>query len=462
MLLQKEIDDVRSKRLTIMDGICELLADIPSSEITSFFGLSAGHLQKQLAMRYDTILSIIVEVECYISFRKKLILKEKELRKCLDEVSYLQPPSQPFPQTPVPPSPNVSQCIGGPPRDTSSVSAPAASSLGMEDDWDFDTEGMFEPMEFTGKNWSHSTLDPTNRRESLDSHTKSNAPISTSSLNQERLQPVARPNAPEDWDQDDMFQPQSVDDWDYNPPSLTSALRTSTVVQPTPVPAAPGPIDRNQEDKPWPPPKSTSHWNQNTFAAAASKPTATAPQPTSGWDKENKAWLPPRSTQNAASKLTATTPQPTNDWDNDEEDDMIDLTEVPLEPEPCSSRPGGGVALSETNTASKPSQSVVTHGSISRSSFKPPFLQTGSGRGNLDASFAVRSGKPSMFKPTKTGNELPQDNAPEFRGQYSHTRELYKIFNQVSLYDNKANAAMAGGLLHCHIGIVNICFRCLG
>ena len=37
-----------------------------------------------------------------------------------------------------------------------------------------------------------------------------------------------------------------------------------------------------------------------------------------------------------------------------------------------------------------------------------------------------------MFKASTsgTGNQ-PKDDAAEFRGQYQHTREMYKIFNQV-------------------------------
>ena len=34
-----------------MDEVCELLSDIPASKISSLFGLSAGHVQKKLAVR---------------------------------------------------------------------------------------------------------------------------------------------------------------------------------------------------------------------------------------------------------------------------------------------------------------------------------------------------------------------------------------------------------------------------
>ncbi len=70
----------------------------------------------------------------------------------------------------------------------------------------------------------------------------------------------------------------------------------------------------------------------------------------------------------------------------------------------------------------------VSKASSSKSSFKPPFLQQDNGR--LNSSFAGASRKPSMFKPS-TGKALPKDDASEFRGQYQHTREMYKIFHQV-------------------------------
>lgn len=65
----------------------------------------------------------------------------------------------------------------------------------------------------------------------------------------------------------------------------------------------------------------------------------------------------------------------------------------------------------------------------SKKPFRPPFLQPD--KQSLNASFGRKFGKPGMFKPSET-NEPPQDDAAEFRGQYEHKREMYKIFNQVS------------------------------
>ena len=71
--------------------------------------------------------------------------------------------------------------------------------------------------------------------------------------------------------------------------------------------------------------------------------------------------------------------------------------------------------------------------SSARKSFRPPFLQQQGPADSqgLNTSFGRKFGKPSMFKPSGT-NEPPKDDAAEFRGQYEHKREMYKIFNQVS------------------------------
>lgn len=72
--------------------------------------------------------------------------------------------------------------------------------------------------------------------------------------------------------------------------------------------------------------------------------------------------------------------------------------------------------------------------SVRKNSFRPPFLQSGSG--TLNSSFGVTSAaKPNMFKPS-ANRQAPRDDASEFRGQYQHAREMYKIFNQVGLQWN--------------------------
>lgn len=71
------------------------------------------------------------------------------------------------------------------------------------------------------------------------------------------------------------------------------------------------------------------------------------------------------------------------------------------------------------------------NGSLSsKRTFKPPLLQSGSGGND---SFGVTSRKPAMLKPPLGRYDPPKDDASEFRGQYQHTREMYKIFNQVRL-----------------------------
>ena len=64
----------------------------------------------------------------------------------------------------------------------------------------------------------------------------------------------------------------------------------------------------------------------------------------------------------------------------------------------------------------------VPPSSSKKKPFKPPFL----GTSRQDTSFGAASGRPSK------NSEPSQDNAAEFRGQYQHTREMYKVFNQVS------------------------------
>ena len=52
------------------------------------------------------------------------------------------------------------------------------------------------------------------------------------------------------------------------------------------------------------------------------------------------------------------------------------------------------------------------------------------------ASFGTQSHNPQMFRPSSAGREGPQDNAVEFRKQYQHTKELFKVFTQVSTCTN--------------------------
>lgn len=49
--MELELRRVQEERLAVTDSVCEILADIPSSEMASLFRASAGHVQKKLAMR---------------------------------------------------------------------------------------------------------------------------------------------------------------------------------------------------------------------------------------------------------------------------------------------------------------------------------------------------------------------------------------------------------------------------
>lgn len=66
--------------------------------------------------------------------------------------------------------------------------------------------------------------------------------------------------------------------------------------------------------------------------------------------------------------------------------------------------------------------------SVKKKIFKPPFLQSGGGS-QQDSSFGRQSSSSSFNK--LPGHKAPRDDSSEFRGYYQHTREMYKIFNQV-------------------------------
>ena len=40
------------QRVAVMDSVCDLLSDIPATQINSMFGVSSDHIQRKLAMRY--------------------------------------------------------------------------------------------------------------------------------------------------------------------------------------------------------------------------------------------------------------------------------------------------------------------------------------------------------------------------------------------------------------------------
>lgn len=51
------------------------------------------------------------------------------------------------------------------------------------------------------------------------------------------------------------------------------------------------------------------------------------------------------------------------------------------------------------------------------------------------ASFGGQTCNPHMFRPS-SGREGPRDNALEFRQQYPHTKDLFKVFTQVRGHTN--------------------------
>lgn len=126
----------------------------------------------------------------------------------------------------------------------------------------------------------------------------------------------------------------------------------------------------------------------------------------------------------------------TEEWDFDYDEDTFDFEEDKLyevsEPStqtfsnrvcqvPKPNRPES-VPNSRTEVSCLPVS--TSSSSCGKGAFKPPFRQSDLTRSN--------SGKSSTFKSPGDG-KAPQDNASEFRGQYQHTREMYKIFNQVIL-----------------------------
>ena len=57
--VERELRDVHSQRVAVMDAVCELLSDIPAAQINSMFGVSADHIQRKLAIRYGELCDFI-------------------------------------------------------------------------------------------------------------------------------------------------------------------------------------------------------------------------------------------------------------------------------------------------------------------------------------------------------------------------------------------------------------------
>ena len=51
-VLEKELEEIHCRRVAVMDGVCDLLSDIPAAQINSMFGVTSDHIQRKLAIRY--------------------------------------------------------------------------------------------------------------------------------------------------------------------------------------------------------------------------------------------------------------------------------------------------------------------------------------------------------------------------------------------------------------------------
>uniref|UniRef100_A0A1X7TQC1 DNA 3'-5' helicase n=1 Tax=Amphimedon queenslandica TaxID=400682 RepID=A0A1X7TQC1_AMPQE len=122
------LSELQLKRLKVMDEICDILSDIPSTRMTELFGLSACYLKKKLAMR------------------KKLLAQEKELNKNISSSSYLNvttpqsadsaPPTN---QSLAPPITNTSWSVATPTYHTSGAESlvfPPTQEVDPVDDWE--------------------------------------------------------------------------------------------------------------------------------------------------------------------------------------------------------------------------------------------------------------------------------------------------------------------------------------
>ena len=90
--VELELVRVQDERMSVMDGICDLLADVPTADITSLFGRLSGRIQKKLATRWGSCVCWCVQVctrvylcmYVWLEYRKKLMLREENLKRCLD------------------------------------------------------------------------------------------------------------------------------------------------------------------------------------------------------------------------------------------------------------------------------------------------------------------------------------------------------------------------------------------
>ena len=73
--LEAELAGVHQERVAVMDTVCDLLSDIPSSQLCTMFGVTSDHIQRKLALRYDRMIAVCVcvcarEILCILCSNK--------------------------------------------------------------------------------------------------------------------------------------------------------------------------------------------------------------------------------------------------------------------------------------------------------------------------------------------------------------------------------------------------------
>ena len=58
--LEAELAGVHQERVAVMDTVCDLLSDIPSSQLCTMFGVTSDHIQRKLALRWDRMIAVCV------------------------------------------------------------------------------------------------------------------------------------------------------------------------------------------------------------------------------------------------------------------------------------------------------------------------------------------------------------------------------------------------------------------
>ena len=121
-------------------------------------------------------------------------------------------------------------------------------------------------------------------------------------------------------------------------------------------------------------------------------------------------------------------------WDSDETNESVqfitdmDSAHPPAPPSSkCTVTPATAVVAASSITAgASPTYPPVPSGK--KSSSKPPFLLDGAVN-----SMESRSGQTSAKPDEVQAKKGLRDDSAEFRGEYNHAKDMYDIFNQVSI-----------------------------